>query len=209
MPDSHSQRPRERRESGFALVEAAVVLVAIAIAMLANVSWTVSGVSLSADNRETVAAHDALRRIFEELQEVPFEEVFARFNRLPEDDPDGANTALGGTFGVEPGRKEDFLRQDASVATSTSIAYRHCPLNVEVSFPVNHQGRLSEIAVDTDWCSRTWDLDGDGSVEDGDVSSSYGLLPIRVRISWSGARGARSIEHVRLLKRRLRADATE
>lgn len=100
---------RSAGEGGFTLVEIALALLVIAIATLGGVSWTLSGVSLDADTQETSAAHDVLRRLLEELQQVPFEELYPRYNADPQDDPDGVGTALGGAFQISPDRKEDFL----------------------------------------------------------------------------------------------------
>ncbi len=202
------RRPRARAacrargsERGMGLIEVALALLVIAVATLGSVSWTLSGMSLEAENRERADAHDAMRVLFEELQAVPFEEVFARFNADPADDPDGEGTARGGLFSIEPNRKDGFL-DPARVAGGSTVAYRSNPLEVRVEFPVDAFGQLDESAQGADWGGRAWDLDGNGAVETGGGSTGYVLLPVRIRIRWQGHRGTRSVEHVRLLSRR-------
>ncbi len=204
------RRPCPRRGSasgGFALIEVALALLVIAVATLGSVSWTLSGMSLEAANRETADAHDAMRGLLEELQSVPLEEVFARFNHLPEDDPNGAGTAPGGDFVIKTTRKADFLDLGTGVGLpggKGTIAYRKVPLDVSISFPVDADGNLSESAQGADWGDRSWDFDGDGTLSADVLNTRYVMLPVRVRVRWSGAKGTRTIEHVRLLTRRTR-----
>jgi hypothetical protein len=213
-----------RAEAGLALVEVMISLLVVAVATLGGVSWTMAGVNLDVENRETRAANDVMRRVVEELSAVPFEEVYARFNDDPADDPGGVGTAVGGEFVVMPDRKDDLLHTTGDVlgglggllggitggsdnADSSDAAghkgARPKPLHVRVKFPTNAQGKLSESGVTSGWSTVPLDLDGNGrSDDDGDLGSSYRILPIRVEITWQGARGERSVRVTRLMGRR-------
>jgi hypothetical protein len=209
-PRPHRDHPRHPRlgprsaSAGFALIEVALALLVIAVATLGSVSWTLSGMSLEASNREMADGHDAMRVLLEELQEVPFDEVFARFNDLPGDDPAGAGSARGSTFSIEATRKANFLDRTPDSPSKGTIAYRKVPLEVQISFPIDEDGNLSEAAQGAEWGDRTWDFDGDGKITADALNTRYMLLPVRVRIRWSGAKGTRTLEHVRLLTHRTR-----
>ena len=207
--DTNSAPPQRTRgaQRGFALIEIALALLVIAIATLGGTSWTLSGVNLDADNRETAAMNDVMRRLLEELQDEPFDELFERFHDRP--------------FTIQPDRKEDFLGTDQSYDGSdksgksgksaagpgpsgtSGIAYRKHPVNVHISFPTDAEGNLSETAMGPEWSSLAWDLDGNGETTDS-VLSTYRVLPVRVTLIWFDSRGERKLEHVRLMTRRPR-----
>ena len=207
-PPVHRPAARHHGERGFGLLEVALALVVIAVATLGSVSWTLSGMSLEADNREMADAHDAMRQLFEELNALPIEQVFARCNDDPTDDPGGEGTSRGGVFTIEAERSEHFL--DATYVVPLSVSYqRSAPLHVEIQFPVNADGKLVESMQTPAWGDQVWDLDGDGQISDVPLTGGYKLLPVHVRLEWKGSGGTRAIEHVRLLGVRIRPEASK
>jgi hypothetical protein len=70
----------------------------------------------------------------------------------------------------------------------------------EVIFPNGGNGAtfLAENEVDPA-LGLTRDLNGDGAIDALDHSGDYRLLPVRVRVAWSGATGDRQIELEALL----------
>ncbi|MDA1195996.1 MAG: hypothetical protein O2894_12540 [Planctomycetota bacterium] len=212
-PSPH-RPPARHAEQGFGLVEVALALLVIAIATMGSVSWTLSGMRLDAATREEADATDALREVLEELQATPFEEVFARFNTLPEDDPEGPGTAVGGrvVLGLTGDVKAlvGVPRSDGLTGGSVGepprrAVQRAVALSVDIAFPTDGSGRLVESAMGADWGDGAIDIDGDGEITDEATISGYVLLPVRVRITWDGGGGTRTLEHVRLLTRRVRA----
>lgn len=206
-PPAHAPRRARGTEAGFGLLEVALALLVIAIATLGSVSWTLSGMSLETANREEGEAHDALRQLCEELHALPFDEVFARCNTDATDDPDGPGTARGAVFTIEPTRVTGFLDRLA-VPRDGAPRRRLLPLRVELEFPVNGMGEIVESAQGAGWSDRVWDLDGDGEIGTTPILvGSYRLLPVRIRILWTGSGGTRELEHVRLLSRRIRPES--
>lgn len=215
LPVPHAARAAER---GFGLLEVSLALVVIAVATLGSVSWTLSGMNLERANQERADAHDALRQLCEELQALPLDEVFARCNADPSDDPAGPGTARGGSFTIEATRAGGFLDANSVQGTTvkksatkgkTVTRHRRQPLAVTIRFPVDAEGRLVESAQDLSWADSPWDLDGDGEITTTPITGSFQLLPVRVQLAWVGAGGSASVSHVRLLGRRTRPGAGE
>jgi hypothetical protein len=154
----------------------------LAIAVTSLMSLVVSSIQLGRVNRETALAHQAARRICEEIQVDAFAEIFARRNALAADDPGGAGTAPGAAFdvlGLQP-RAGD---PDGRVG--------------EILFPTIG-AELREDLVDAG-LGMPRDLDGDGGVDGADHAGDYVVLPVRVRVAWRGVTGERQIEAVTLL----------
>jgi len=165
--------------AGFTFVELAVVLVILLVALLIF-SSTLNGIARQrAVNHESALAVSAARNMLETLRSETFGEVFALYNADPNDDPDGAGTAPGNRFAVEDLR-----------AASDSVD----GLEGEVLFPALDDPveglELHEDLVDRD-LGLPRDLSGDSIVDDQDHSQDYFILPVQVRIRWTGKSGAR------------------
>ena len=188
------------------LLEVILALVVVAVATLSSASMTISGTNLNKANVAAADATDVMRQLVEELESHPFEEVYARFNADPTDDPEGAGTARGSQFVLEPNHRRALL--DASVAAGTGdvkTAARHIAFDVEVFFPEDASGLLSEQVIAPLWGGTSWDIDGDGTAgTSGDRSADYKLLPVAVRLTWTDPDGIHALQVVRLLSRRRR-----
>ena len=210
---ARTPRPGPRRafaEAGMTLIEITIALLIIALATLGSVSWTLSGMGLEAENTERAAADEVLRGVLEQIQALPFEEIFARLNDDPNDDPLGKGTAPGGRWWVEADRHGDFLTPSDSALSTGKSPKRgqedvwHAPVRIDIELPVDKNGRLSETDLLVVVRHLAWDLDGDGQISTADCTNSYRVLPLRVRVTWVGAKGERSVQHVRLFAKRNR-----
>lgn len=176
--------------SGFTLVEVAAAALLLLVAVSGLAGSVLAVVELGRANDEAALADAAARRMAEELADVTFAEIFARFNAEPADDPDGIGTAPGAAFDVEglTPRADD---PDGRVGI--------------IEFPVDPAapGVLREDVVDDD-LGMPRDLNGDAgfssTVFDSlDHSSDYRLLPVTVRVEWTGISGDQFLEIHQLL----------
>ena len=171
----------DRGRGGFSLLEltVAVVLLVLAIGGLSGV--LVAAVKLNQANRETTLALAAARQTLENLQAEEFADAFARFNTDPADDPGGPGTAPGAAFAVlgltpqagDPDGLVGELEFPVVPAAGTDVELREDVVDAALGMP--------------------HDLDGDGDIEAGDRSNDYTLLPVRVRIRWTGVTGDRDL----------------
>ena len=96
-------------EQGFTIMEVLGAMLILVIASVASLSLTVSSMTLEAVNREMADATALAHEMIAEITAMPFEEVFARLNRDPSDDPDGPGTAPGGQLLVNTDKVRDFF----------------------------------------------------------------------------------------------------
>lgn len=116
------------------------------------------------NDREVAFAVHAARRVLEELPNHEFSTIFARYNAAVADDPVGA--APGASFEVEG------LAGDVGATGS-------------VMFPVDGAGQLRED-LDLPEFGLPRDLNADGIIDSADHSGDYVILPVTVRIEWTG-----------------------
>jgi hypothetical protein len=171
-----------RRDSGFTAVEVIVTGAVLAVGACALVAALVNAMTLASVNRETAVATQAAREIVERLHGIQPCLVFRSFNKNPDDDPDGPYTAPGPDFRFDSG----------------TTARTYGALTAEIIFPADELGLLRE-SVSSPEFGMPRDLNGDGTIDGNDHSGDYVILPVRVRISWSGVSGRRSVETSTLL----------
>ena len=168
------------------MVDIAVAVVILVFAVGSLSSAVVASLEVARTNEETSLANARARRMAEELRSLPFREVFARFNQVPDDDPEGPGTAEGPGFDV---RELTPTRDDPDGLVG------------EIRFPVFSPAagvvELREDLVDADM-GMPRDLNLDGDAED-DASLDYRILPVTVRLSWTGISGPRAVEYHLLL----------
>ena len=140
---------------------------------------------LNALNRETAIAAQAARSAVERMRALPLREVFATFNATASDDPDGPSTAPANVFDV-PGLT--VTKGDADGIAG------------EIIFPVSSQDEVIED-LDDPKLGLPRDLNGDGKVDAKKHSTDYIILPVVVRVAWSGTGGDRTFELYTLLGR--------
>ena len=173
---------RHPARRGFTLIEVTVVITVLTVAM-GMLSKTIYSMSkLGPVNGETARAIQEARSILEELRSQDFENVFSLYNADPADDPGGVGTAPGSGFvvnglNVRPGDADGMIG--------------------EILFPETG-GDLREDVVDVR-LGMPRDLNGDSAVDAGDHGGDYELLPVLVRLEWTGVTGDRSLDMYTLL----------
>ncbi|MEM7305194.1 MAG: hypothetical protein AAF682_00920 [Planctomycetota bacterium] len=160
-------------------------IVVLVIAVGATMGAVGSFVKLEESNRETAVAHFAARGMIEQMQDIPFEQIFAAYNEDAGDDP--AGIAAGPSFPV------DGLDARADDADGM-------PGQILFPTPAGAPGSLREDLVSDDF-DLPKDLNVDGAIDANDHADDYQLLPVRIRIEWRGASGNRSLEMQTLLRR--------
>lgn len=171
-----------RSRGGFTFVELAVGMTIFLVALLIFSSVVTSMAKQRATNRETGLAVAAARNMLETLRSEPFDEVFARYDSDPADDPEGAGSAPGNRFavaGLDP--REDS--PDGLVG--------------EVLFPTFEdpvEGLQLREDVDDHALGLPRDLSGDNVIDDQDHSANYVILPVEIRIRWKGQTGTRQYQ---------------
>jgi prepilin-type N-terminal cleavage/methylation domain-containing protein len=167
---------RKDAPGGFTMIELTLVMSVLLVAFLALSQSLVTSMALTRVNRESALATDGLRRMVETLQgSEDFDDLFALYNSEPGDDP-GPGPAPGSTFQVE-GLEAAPDDPDGIVG--------------EIVFPAIG-GDLYEN-LDMPELSMPRDLDGDGGISMIPVGE-YRLLPVLVRLRWSGISGERTAE---------------
>ncbi len=162
------------------MVEVLVAFTVLVVSVGAIVGALVTALETQRMSQETRRAVIAAESVLEELKAADFAQVFVLYNADPLDDPVGP--APGASFAV---RGLTALPGDAD------------GLPGEIIFPVNGT-ELREDGVDSA-LGLPRDLDGDGAIDAADHSGNYALLPVMIRVRWSGVSRAREIRLVTTL----------
>ena len=90
---------------GFTLIEVVIALSVLVVAASIFYQMLLGTSRLRQTNHQNAVAADSARVVLEEMRNVPFLEIYERYNEDPADDPAGAGTAPGNLFdvaGLEP-----------------------------------------------------------------------------------------------------------
>jgi type II secretory pathway pseudopilin PulG len=166
---ARTSRAKARARRGTTLLDVTIAAAVLAIAITSLMSLIVSSITLSRVNHETSIAHEAARRTIEEVQGTEFSNILAVWTANP-------NFAVRGL---------------------TPLAADVDGMVGAISFPTV-AGQLREDVVDAG-LGMPRDLDGDGVVDAADHSGDYNLLPVRVRLSWRGVSGNRTVDLTTIL----------
>lgn len=175
------RRAARRARAGFSLIELVIASFVLTVAVCGVSGSLVSALALNRVNRETALAQEAVRRVMEEAHGVPFAELFATYNTSAADDPAGV-AAPGrnfAVFGLEPqsGDADGFVGEIRFPTTIVAGVeqLREDVVDAELGMPRD----LNNIVVA-----------GDDLL---DHSLDYRVLPMRVRVSWRGVSGERTL----------------
>lgn len=179
-----SPAPRALRRlssAGMTMVEVMVAIVILTVSVYMLSSTVTAAIGHSSVKRERSLAVDAAMNLLERMRSEPFEELFARYNSYPSDDPGGTGTA--------PGRHFAVFGLDAQEGDLDGFVG-------EVLLPEFEVGTTYELREDTPLTelSLPRDLNGDLIIDDKDHTDDYIVLPITVRIAWKGKSGKRQFE---------------
>lgn len=167
-------RPHAGR-AGFSLLEVAIACVVLTLALGAVAASMASTGGLTRSTRERSLALEEATNVLEGLRAAPLALAFAMYNEDPGDDPGGKGTAPGARFEVAGLRARDGGEDVGSV-----------------EFPT--RGKALREDVDDAQLGMPRDLDGDRAVTAADVSGTYRILPVRVRVEWVDASGEHVLE---------------
>jgi hypothetical protein len=167
------ERAARARRAGMTLFELVMAMFVLIVGVLSFAQTLVSLERVDGKTREASQATEAARAVMEKIAAEAFAEAFRRYNAVPSDDPGGAGTAPGATFSVAG-------LSPRSGATSVG----------EVIFPVDPDapGAMDETITDG-LLGMPRDLNGDGDSTDQNVTTSYMVLPVIVRVRWQSASG--------------------
>lgn len=175
---------RECRRAGWSILEILISTVILLVLLMGFSYGLVSSTSLGTATREQGTAREAARGLLEELRGTAFEQVLARYNADPADDP-ATGASPGARFDV-PGLAARPDDPDGRVG--------------EVVFPLSEDGELRED-LQLERLGMPRNLSSEGDIDDLDHSLDYVLLPVLVSIEWRGASGDARFEMVTVLKR--------
>ncbi len=173
-------RPLHRR--GMTLVEVMVAIVILTVSVYMLTSTVTAAIGHSNATRERGLAVDATMNLFERMRAESFEELYARYNSDPNDDPDGAGTAPGKYFNVEgldlqEGDLDGFVGEVLLPVVETKQGLPALRENSD----------LPEFGLPRD-------LNGDLMIDGRNHAEDYIILPVKVRIAWKGGTGNRTFE---------------
>lgn len=151
-------RRRTSQRHGFTIVELLVSFSALLIVLLGFSRMLLSSRLASATTHEATLAKEAARMQIEVMQGMAFGAIYSSF------DGAAANFAVRGL--EAPDGDPDGLPG-------------------KILFP-EHNGTLSELCTSQPQYGWPMDLDGDGLTNTADVSATYRVLPVVVRVEWRG-----------------------
>lgn len=159
------------------LTEIMVSMMVMTVSVYILSSTITATIAHSAGKRERIRAVEAVRSLLEEMRSLPCGELFALYNDDPTDDPSGLGTAPGKHFAIEgldpqEGDADGFVGEVILPALASPL--REDTVNEALGLPR--------------------DLNGDAKVDDRDHSGDYILLPVHIRVEWSGQVGERHFE---------------
>lgn len=163
----------ERRGSrGVTLLETTSALFVLAIGVVSAASVLVSSLRLDVQNRETAAATCAAQAELETIRAQSFSQIVALYDSNTANDPGGAGTAPGNSFWQS---SLDKIGKRSSVTAT-------------VLLPINGAGEVRED-LNMPELGLPADLNGDGVVDSANHAADAIVLPVGVRVTWTGATG--------------------
>ncbi|MHC4860922.1 MAG: type IV pilus modification PilV family protein [Planctomycetota bacterium] len=163
-----SAKSRRAAQAGFTVLEAAIALTVLAVALLSLWGTLLYCSRSNQVAEQKVRALNAAQAKLEEKKSSSFESLITDY---------GPSGSFGDQFPVPS------LDDDEEVARGQIVFY--------VSETATPDGGAVGLPLD---------LNGDGDAEDEDVSASYGILPVRVSIMWTGALGPQRMDVRAILK---------
>ena len=162
------------RRAGFSLIEIAVVMALLLIAIGGLSGAVISSIRLSEVNEQTAIADEAARRMLAEMSGVQFDQIFATFNADPNDDVFGPGLGEGPNFAV----RGLTPRHDDPDGFVGEIQFPTVPFNGGLGIDEN----TDDISL-----GMPRDLTGDDDTDDV-IQGGYLVLPVKVRLEWTVTR---------------------
>lgn len=191
-----SRRTERSRRSvrGLSLVETIVSVAILAVGALTAASVLGTSMKLDAINRENAAAFAAARAQIESVRATPFAQILDTYDDDPANDPGGPGNAPGDR--VTQATLGDLAGQLSGATASVAITLAKLGGKADgasrVLLPLGAGGALREDLVAPE-LGLPADLNGDGVIDGADHRADAIVLPVGVRVTWTGRSGARSI----------------
>jgi prepilin-type N-terminal cleavage/methylation domain-containing protein len=181
---------RTGRRRGFTLLELTVAILVLVIALMAISSSLLGSMRLNEVNRESSLSQDAMDAMLENLRGAEFETVFRRYDSDPSNDP---------AVGPSPG--PDFVVAGLGLVAGDADG---CVGKIILPELVTAGGSQLREDLDMPELGMPCDLNGDGAIDDIDheAVADYRILPVLLRLEWTGRNGRRSAETRTILARR-------
>lgn len=174
-----SMRRGRSGESGMSIIEVAVTMALFGLSALGVLGVMSYSARLNALNKETAAATQAARSVIEQMRGRTGRNVVRDFNSDPNDDVAGVGLAPGDSFIVDGlGMEGDAI--GTVVLPLVAGAVREDVTNAALGLPR--------------------DLNGDNALDADDRKDDFIILPVIVRVEWTGVAGDRTLEFHTLLK---------
>ncbi len=179
------QRKRNPRPSaGFTLVEIAVAMPIIALAIGMFIQMLSAGSNLRRTSHENWNASNAIQTVLEEMRNCDFDDLFVLYNDHPFDDPTGAGTAPGAHFDVE-GMAPLASDPDGRVGRVV-LPTHNAGTTVAPIWQLREDQTNAALGLPRD-------LSGDSIVDLNDHAGDYSLLPVQVELQWQSTFGPRLV----------------
>lgn len=179
------------------MIELMVVMTILVVVVSIFYQMVVSVSGLRRANRESAIAAEAARMMIETMRNEEFSELYALYNGNSEDDPSGPGTAPGHRFAVEGLRATDE-------SPDGLVGEIFFPNAAQLPEGVGGAGLLEVLTTDEPWALREdleienlgmpRDLNGDNIIDARSHDKHYILLPVRIRLEWTGKTGPRTFE---------------
>ena len=194
--------PARTRRRGIGLIDCLVSIVVISLSSFGFLAASMASSRLETESRAVSVAVELTRDVLEELQATPLDEIVARFNADPSDDPDGAGTARGSAFildtrrAVECTTRTDYSRQDDGLRDKEDDGSNTVPekMECEIRLPVVIDGGgIAELTEESELpeFGLPADLNGDGVIDGDNRLADFRVLPIVIRMQWPTVDGGR------------------
>lgn len=166
------------------LIEVAVAVPVVLIALGMFVQMLSAGAELRRGGSEDWRASSAAQQVLEEMRNEDFRDLFALYNADPFDDPHGAGTAPGASFAV-PGLTVLEDDPDGRVG-EVLLPFVNTGSEVVPVWEVREDADVPELGMPRD-------LNGDVLIDERDHADDCALLPVVVRLRWKGRHGEREL----------------
>jgi type II secretory pathway pseudopilin PulG len=164
--------------SGFTYVEVMISVAILSMALLGLLATILNVSRMNAVLREDILAMRAAEKVVETMRGTEFAKIFATFNGTPGDDPPpGPGTAAGPHFDVEG----LIPKRDDADGKCGRIFFPTLPEDVD-GVELREDVTIPETLLPRD-------LDGDGVIGSASVAGTYKILPVGIRVEWTGIRG--------------------
>ena len=183
-------RPAPSSRAGFSLVDVCVSMALLAISLGVLIASAFSAMKLDQVNASTALANQALRRMCEEMQAMPVDEVIDAY-WTPEDEQ-------------EDQRDDDLVQKTLARLTVRDELLADVKGTLPVArarFPLGDDGRTLREDLDRPELGLPRDLNGDGTIDSDDHRADFRILPVVLQLDWNGPSGPQSLRLTTLLRR--------